>query len=186
MIARRRACAVGAHALVVTGSCTAFPDDVVVRVAVDGDVVVHGIRAYSAASHPSEDTGVEDAHEGLGGGWGTDTAFEELARGDAGVVELCVGVSSFDDGRAFKRDAGEETFGFGVGKDTGYAPETRCSSCFGIAAYGASGDGDIAAKGEGAFLGERPDGRRVIEDKDEVCQLEADLATKSTAACDNG
>ncbi len=95
------ACTIGAHALIVAAPCTAFPDDVVVRVAVDGDVIVHGVCAYGAASHPGEDAGVEDAHQGFGGGWGADTAFEELARGDAGVVELCVGVSSFDDCRTF-------------------------------------------------------------------------------------
>lgn len=66
--------AVFANAGAVAWAASAFPDDVVVCVVVDGDVVVHGVAVGIEVA--GEDAGVEDAEEGFGGGGRTDGAFE--------------------------------------------------------------------------------------------------------------
>jgi hypothetical protein len=179
---RRRACVVAAHALAHGCPAPPLPHDVVVRVVVDGYVVVHAVaRDVGGAADAREDTRVEDAHEGFGGGWRRDLAAQELAGGPAAAVELLVGIASLDDAAALETDTGEQTLGLAVAEDAGHTLETGYTGSFGVAANGAGGDGDIAAQGQRAGLSKCADGRGVVEDEDEVGQLEADLAANASA-----
>ena len=122
------------------------------RVAVDGDVVVHGVGSCGAGGYAGEDAGVEDAHEWFGGlGWAY-ASGQDLGCFDAGVVEFFVGVSSFDQGAAFEGDTGEETFGFRVGKYTGNSLETGGAGGFSVSTNRSCGYGYVATESQGTLL----------------------------------
>lgn len=158
------------------------PNDVVVPVVVDGDVVVHGrVGSGTAGAHAAKHARAENVHQGRSLRRRSDRAAQKLLRGVSRAVELFVGVATFNDGGALERDTGEEALGLGVGEDARNALEGGGTGGFGVAAYGAGGDGDIATEREGTGLGKGLDSAGVVENKDEIGELEADLATKTSA-----
>jgi hypothetical protein len=168
----------------MSGASLALPDDVVVGVVVDGNVVVHGVARVGSDS--SKDSAVEYAHQGFSLWWDWDATFEQNSSSDAAVVHFLVGISSFNHGTALEGDTSEQSFCLAVCENAGDALETCCTGGFGIATNGTGGDGDVSSEGDTASLGECTDGGGVVEDEDEISDFKANLTTKATSYSTDG
>lgn len=176
-----RACAVSPYAFAHGRAATALPHDVVVRVVVHGDVVVHAVVGCGRATYAREDSGVEHAQQRLGGRRGRDLAAQQLSRGPSPPVQLLVCVSALDQPAAFQTDTGEQALCLAVAEDARHALQTGHSSRLRVPADRPGRDGDVAAECQGAGLGECAYCRGVVQDEDEVSQLEADLPAEPAA-----
>lgn len=168
-----------ALAICVAGS--PLPDDVLVLIRIDGDVVVHGVVVLEGAAPAGEDAGVEDVHEGLGLRGHRVGAGEELAGGELAAVHFFVGIPALDQYAPFEGDTCKETLGLAVGEDARNAFEGCGAGRFGVAADGTCSERDVAAERDAAELCKGLDGHGIVEDEDEVGQLEADLAAEAAA-----
>lgn len=167
--------------LAVCRSPLTIPYHIVVLVVVYGHVVVHGV-AGSADPHTTEGARVEDVHEGRSLRWRSHRASEQLLGCVAGTIHLFVGIAALDDGGSLEGDAGEETLGLGITEDTGEAPQGRGTGSLGVATDGTSGQGDITTQSQRSSLSKRLDSLGVVEDKDKIGQLEADLTADAGTA----
>ncbi|KAH9822014.1 hypothetical protein Tdes44962_MAKER10298, partial [Teratosphaeria destructans] len=176
-----RAGAVGAQTFAVRGPFPALPDDILMRVVVDGDVVVHVVVAREGAAHAGEDAGVEDSRQGFGLRRDGDVAAEQLSGGEFLAVHLLVRVPAFDEHAALERHAGEQAFGLAVGEDAAHALQTRGARGFGIASHRPRRNAHVPTQRQTAHLREGLDRARIIQYKDKVRQLEADLSAKPSS-----
>ena len=136
----------------------------IVIVTVGGHIIVH----VSGCQIPTKCSRVENTIQWFGTRRRCDLSSKKLFCIDRGIIEFTVGIPPFNQDGAFKGDTGKKTLGLTVGEDRGDGFEVCGSAGFGVTAYGACGDGEVAAEGDTAELLECFDGGVVIQDHDEI------------------
>lgn len=174
--------AVPSHTLTQGRAAATLPHNIVVRIVVYRDIVVHGVIGdILGTPHTGKYSRVEHAQERLCGGRRGDLAAQDFAGGPAATVQLLVGISSLDDTAALQTDTGKQALCLAVAENTRYALEAGCAGCLGIATHGTSGNGDVASQCQRSGLGKCSYGSSIVQDEDEVGELETNLSTEAAA-----
>src|SRR5690242_13783636 len=92
-----RACAVSSYTFAHGRAAASLPTNVVVRVIVNRNIVVHAVVRSRCAADAREDPGVQDAQQRLSGRWGRHLTTQQLSRSPSPPVQLLVCVPPLDE-----------------------------------------------------------------------------------------